>query len=235
MHGLVIIPARNEAANIGPVLEELAAQKLGLPVLVVDDGSSDGTGEIAAAHDALVVTHLVNLGYSRALLTGMRYAKRGRFDFCLTLDADGQHDPRSLKDLIDRASLPDHPDLVVGSRFLGKGSTRTPWVRRAGMRIFSGLTELVASRRITDTTCGLRFWSRAAMDEALSAAFGDLHSEMIIYAIRRGLIVAEVPVEIRHRTSGESMYDLVASIAYPFRTLLAVLVLAQRASRPKRP
>jgi glycosyltransferase involved in cell wall biosynthesis len=232
--GLVVIPARNEAANIGLVLEELAAQGLGLPVLVIDDGSTDATGEIATAHGALVVTHLVNLGYSRALLTGMRYAERSGFDFCLTLDADGQHDPSSLKHLIDRAGLSDRPDLVVGSRFLGKCSERTPWVRRVGMRIFSGLTALVAGRRITDTTCGLRLWSRPAMEEALSAAFGDLHSEMIIYAIWRGLVVAEVPVEIRHRTSGESMYDLVASIAYPFRTLLAVLVLAQRASRPKR-
>jgi len=103
------------------------------------------------------------------------------------------------------------------------------------MRVFSGLTALVTSRRITDTTCGLRFWSRAAMEEALSAAFGDLHSEMIIYAIRRGLVVAEVPVEIRPRVAGESMYDVVASMAYPFRTLLAVLVLSQRVSLPRRP
>lgn len=234
VQGLVIIPARNEATNIGVVLEELASHGLGLPVLVIDDGSTDATGEIATAHKAHVLTHLVNLGYSRALLTGMRYAVQKGFDFCLTFDADGQHDPRFLKHLIDRAGQPDGPDLVVGSRFLGNGGDRTPRVRRVGMRVFSGLTALVAGRRITDTTCGLRLWSRAAMEEALSAAFGDLHSEMIIYAIRRGLVVAEVPVEIRHRTSGESMYDLFASIAYPFRTLLAVLVLAQRASRPKR-
>lgn len=234
MRGLVIIPARNEAANIGSVLEELAAQRLGLPVLVVDDGSSDETGEIAAANDAVVATHLVNLGYSRALLTGMRYATRSGFDFGLTLDADGQHDPRSLLTLMERASQPDHPDLVVGSRFLGLNSDRPPWPRRLGMRIFSGLTALATGRRITDTTSGLRLWSRAAMHEALSAAFGDLHSEMIIYALRRGLAVVEVPVEIRRRASGDSMYGLVSSLAYPFRTFLAVLVLSRRASRAKR-
>lgn len=234
MRGLVVIPARNESGSIGSVLEELAAQRLGLPVLVVDDGSSDTTGEISLAHNAIVATHLVHLGYSRALLTGMRYATRSGFDFCLTLDADGQHDPRSLRTLTDRASQSDHPDLVVGSRFLGKGNDGTPWARRVGMRVFSALTAFFTGRRITDTTCGLRFWSRAVMEEALSSAFGDLHSEMIIYAIRRGLVVVEVPVEIRRRTSGESMYGLVSSLAYPFRTLLAVLVLSQQASRAKR-
>jgi hypothetical protein len=103
------------------------------------------------------------------------------------------------------------------------------------MRLFSWVTAIVAGQRFSDTTCGLRLWSRAAMEAALQAAFGDLHSEMIIYAIRRGLVVVEVPVRIRSRTSGESMYGLVSSLAYPFRTLLAVLVLSQQAPRPKRP
>ena len=213
MRGLIVIPAHNEAASIGRVLDEVAAQALGLPVLVVDDGSSDATAEIAAAHQALVVTHLVNLGYSRALLTGMSYTCRNRFDFCLTLDADGQHDPSFLKRLVDRACELDHPDLVVGSRFLGRASDATPWVRRLGTRLFSTITATVAVQRFSDTTCGLRYWSLAAMQAALAAAFGDLHNEMIIYAIRRGLVVVEVPVVIRERTAGESMYGLV-SIAY---------------------
>jgi glycosyltransferase involved in cell wall biosynthesis len=235
MNGLVLIPAHNEADNIGHVLRDLTQQRLGIPVLVVDDGSRDSTRDVALGHNAIVVTHLVNLGYSRALLTGMRYALRTGVDFCLTLDADGQHDPRALKELVDRANMPDSPDLVVGSRFLGRTSARPPWVRRLGMLVFSALTRLVAGRRVTDTTCGLRYWSRAAMDVALSSGFGDLHSEIIIDAIRRGLVVAEVPVEIRHRVSGQSMYDMMASIVYPFRTLLAVLVLTQRAPRPKKP
>lgn len=235
MRGLIVIPAHNEAASIGRVLDEVEAQGLGLPVLVVDDGSRDETAEIASARRARVVSHLVNLGYSRALLTGMRYACRNGFDFCLTLDADGQHDPSDLRDLVERAGRADRPDLVVGSRFLGTASDGTPWLRRIGMRLFSWVTALAAGRRFSDTTCGLRLWSRSAMEAALQAAFGDLHSEMIIYAIRRGLVVVEVPVSIRSRTTGESMYGLVSSLAYPFRTLLAVLVLSQQASRPKRP
>ena len=231
LRGLVIIPARNEAANIVSVFDELERERLGLAVVVVNDGSGDATAAIAASRGALVLTHLVNLGYSRTLLTGMRYAQRGGFDFCLTLDADGQHDPRFLKDLLARAAQPDGPDLVIGSRFLGKSTYQAPWARRVGMRLFSGLTALVVGQRISDTTCGMRYWSRAAMAEALSAAVGDLHSEMIIYAVRRGLKVAEVPVEIRPRASGESMYDAITSLVYPFRTLLALCILAQKASR----
>ena len=235
MRGLVVIPAHNEAASIGRVLDEVAAQGLGQPILVVDDGSRDETAGIAAAHGARVVTHLVNLGYSRALLTGMRYACRNDYDFCLTVDADGQHDPSFLKSLVERAERPDHPDLVVGSRFLGTTSEDTPRVRRVGMLLFSWVTAIVAGQRLSDTTCGLRLWSRAAMEAALQAPVGGLDSEMIIYVIRRGLVVVEVPVRIRSRTAGESMYGLVSSLAYPFRTLLAVLVLSQQATRPKRP
>jgi glycosyltransferase involved in cell wall biosynthesis len=231
MRGLIVIPARNEAANIGAVFDELAAQRLGLDVLVVNDGSTDSTASIAASRNARVITHLISLGYSRTLLTGMRYAQDRHFDFCLTLDADGQHDPRFLKDLLARAATPDHPDLVIGSRFLGQTSYRAPWPRRVGMWLFSAVTALVTGRRISDTTCGLRYWSRAAMAEALSAVVGDLDSEMIIYAMRRGLRVAEVPVEIRPRMSGVSMYDAIASIVYPFRTLLAVAILTHQSTR----
>jgi len=235
VRGLLVIPAHNEAASIGGVLDEVAAQGIGLSVLVVDDGSRDDTAQIAVAHGARVATHLVNLGYSCALLTGMRYACRESYDFCLTMDADGQHDPSFLRSLVERGECPDHPDLVVGSRFLGSVSEETPFVRRLGMLLFSWVTAMVAGQRFSDTTCGMRLWSRAAMEAALLAAFGDLHSEMIIYAIRRGLVVVEVPVRIRSRTAGESMYGLVSSLAYPFRTLLAVLVLSQQAARPKRP
>jgi glycosyltransferase involved in cell wall biosynthesis len=233
MRGVVIIPARNEEASLGNVLDDLKRQALGLDVVVVNDGSTDATGRLAASRGAVVVTHLVNLGYSRTLLTGMRYALERGYDFCLTLDADGQHDPRFLKTLVDRALLPDRPDLVVGSRFMGQSAYRAPWPRRLGMWIFSHLTGVVAGNRVSDTTCGLRFWSRRAMEEALTAEFG-LDSEMIIYAMRRGLAVAEVPVEIRERKSGESMYNLVTSLAYPFRTLLAVFVLTHRASKARR-
>jgi glycosyltransferase involved in cell wall biosynthesis len=235
MNAVVLIPAHNEAASIAGVLEEIAGVGLALPVVVVDDGSADRTGPIAAAHGATVVTHSVNLGYLRAIQTGMLFARARSFDYCFTFDADGQHDATSLVTLRERALGPDHPDIVVGSRFLVETGYDTPWARKVGMTLFSLLTGWVTGQRIHDTTSGLRCWSRAAMDLAVTEGMGDLHSEMIICALLCGLKVAEVPATVRPRATGVSMYSLFAALAYPFKTLLTAVILTRRARRTALP
>ena len=231
MNGVVLIPAHDEEASLGGVLEQVARTPLGLPVVVVDDGSSDRTRAIAAGMGATVVSHPVNLGYLRAVQTGMRYALARGFDYCFTLDADGQHDPAALLALRDRALQPDRPDLVVGSRFLLETGYRAPLARRVGMTLFSLLTGWVTGQRVRDTTSGLRCWSRAAVTLAVTEGIGDLHSEMIICALLRGLKVAEVAIQVRPRAHGVSMYNAIAAATYPFKTLLATLVLTRRTRR----
>ena len=110
MFGLVI-PALNEAASIASVVS--AALSYGQPI-VVDDGSSDGTGELARAAGALVVTHEVNRGYDEALASGLSFAIKKGFDFAITLDADGQHQPYILGEFV--AKLIGGADVVIGYR-----------------------------------------------------------------------------------------------------------------------
>ncbi len=227
----MVIPAHNEEPNLGGVLDQVSRAGLGLPVVVVDDGSTDRTREVASERGATVVRHAVNLGYLRAIQTGMLFSLASRFDYCFTLDADGQHDPAALVALRDRALGPDRPDIVIGSRFIVGTVDKAPMLRRAGITLFSRLTGWMTGQRVYDTTSGLRCWSRAAVGLAVSEGLGDLHSELIISAIIRGLTVAEVPIQVRPRVHGVSMYNAITSITYPFKTLLTALILTRRARR----
>jgi glycosyltransferase involved in cell wall biosynthesis len=231
MKAVVVIPAHNEEPNLPGVLEQVARAELGFPVVVVDDGSADRTRAIAVEQGARVVSHAVNLGYLRAIQTGMLFMLANGFDYCFTLDADGQHDPAALVALRDRAEMADHPDIVVGSRFLVSTGYRAPLARRAGMSLFSHLTGWVTGQRVYDTTSGLRCWSRPAVSLAVREGLGDLHSEIIIAALLRGLKVAEIPIHVRPRVHGVSMYDAFTSLTYPFKTLLTAVILIRRARR----
>ena len=219
------MPAFNEERALGEVLSRLAALPLPARVFVIDDGSSDATARTARSRGASVISHLINLGYARAVRTGIRFALDAGFDYCVTFDADGQHDPASLWVLLERASREDRPDIVIGSRFVAAGSYAAPLGRRLGMTIFSLLTRSVTGQRIHDTTSGLKWMSRRAMRIVAGLSGGDLHSEMIIYSLVRGLKVVEVPVVMTERRVGESMYGAVSALIYPLKTLVSILVL----------
>ena len=230
MSGIVVIPAFNEERNLAGVLARLRATPHAGSVVVVDDGSADGTEDVARAQGAVVLRHLTNLGYAHALQTGLTYALRAGFDYCITLDADGQHDPAQIERLIARAQDADRPHIVIGSRFLGS-PYRGPFGRRVGMQLFSHLTRLGGGRRLFDTTSGFKLMSRPAMQALVTLSTGDLHSEMIIYSLLRGMRVAEVPIIVAERQHGESMYDLFASLVYPVKTVVAIALLIAQARR----
>ena len=134
---LAIVPAYNEAASVGRVIDEIRAAQPGFEIVVVDDGSRDGTAEVARAHGAQVVSLPFNLGIGGAVQTGYRYARAHGFELAVQVDADGQHDPAELAALI-RPVLAGEADFAVGSRFAGTGSYRAPLARRLGIRLFAG-------------------------------------------------------------------------------------------------
>jgi glycosyltransferase involved in cell wall biosynthesis len=231
MPGAIVVPAFNEAASLGSVLERVIALQVGAEIVVVDDGSRDATARVAASFRATVIRHRVNLGYTAAVQTGLLYALHRRHEYAITFDADGQHDPAAIPVLLDRASREDHPDIVIGSRFLGAQNYKVPIGRSIGMRAFSWLTRPLGGRRIRDTTSGLKLMSAAAIATTATLAAGDLHSELIIYCLLRGLHVVEVPVTMHPRTAGISMHGAMSAVAYPLRTILALAILRGRARR----
>lgn len=229
---LVIIPAFNEGHRIGPVATRVR-QVIDADVLVVDDGSTDDTADEASAAGAIVVSHATNLGYGGALQTGYRYALRRGYDAAIQLDADGQHDPasiRTLKDALDAGN-----DVVVGSRFLGGGSYRPPLLRRLGMAVFGAVASYYTGMRLTDPTSGFQALSRKALSfyahERYPHDYPD--ADVLSMVARAGLRLAEVPVRMHSSPSGKSMHaGALKPLYYIFRMTLALALIPFRREKP---
>jgi hypothetical protein len=224
VRGLVVIPAYNEAQSLPGLLQALRRAALAEDVLVVDDGSVDGTDRLLRESGQKVVRHACNQGYASAIKTGLRYAKEAGYDYVVTLDADGQHDPRAVPRLVE-ALLRGPADVVIGSRFVCDTGYRAPLSRRLPMRLLSHLTALLGRKRIHDTTSGFRALRRPAIEVLASQPVGDLHAEALLLCLLLGLQVAEVPVQVGPRRHGGSMYGLLDMVRYPLRLGLALLLL----------
>lgn len=200
MRVAVLIPARDEAENLGPTLARL---QLALPhadVHVVDDHSSDGTAAIATAAGATVLP-ATGIGYAAALASGYRHLTVQGYDAVLQLDADGQHPPEAALDLLAGLST---ADWVVGSR-QGTASPG-PWSRRAGNALLSASVRL-AGVDAADVTSG--YWALGPTAQALCAAdfpTAVADANVRVWATRRGLRLREVPVAMAERTAGVSMH-----------------------------
>jgi glycosyltransferase involved in cell wall biosynthesis len=201
---LVVIPAYNEAESLGRVLESIEPSACGLAVdvLVVDDGSGDRTMEVARAHAAHVVRLERNGGQGLAFRVGYQLAREHGARYIVTLDADGQWDPRGIPTVL-QPLVDGEADFVLGSRVLGRSETDDA-VRRAGVRFFAALVRLLTGVRVTDTSSGLRamraeLTGRVRQEQAQYQA-----AELLIGAIYLGYRVTERPVLMRKRIGGES-------------------------------
>ena len=223
---LVIVPALNEQEAIAAVVREVRECVPGCDVLVVDDGSHDATVARARAAGARVASLPYNLGVGGAMRLGYRYAATRGYDYAVQVDADGQHDPRFVPQLLDR--LDDGADLVIGARFAGEGHYEVRGPRRWAMRLLSTVLSRVAGTRLTDTTSGFRAVSRPMMELFANAYpveyLGDT-VETLVLAARRGFTVRQVPVSMRHRTTGRPSHSPAKAAVYLGRAFL-VLMLA---------
>lgn len=201
---LVAIPAYNEAENLPAVLREIPATCAGLPThaLVIDDGSRDGTRQVAVSHGAHVVTHVVNSGQGAALQTGYLVAERLGVDVVVTLDADGQHDPAEMERLVGPI-VRGEADFVVGSRRKG-AYERGSLARHVGISVFSHLVNLLGRTAVTDVANGYRAIGAARLTEFVFTEEQFHNPELLMGAARAGLRVLEVPVTIRRRAGGQS-------------------------------
>lgn len=200
----VIVPAFNEAANLRRLLptvpETVGGREVG--VLVVSDGSRDGTVEVAREHGCPAVENLINLGQGVALRLGFEICARGASEVVVTMDADGQHDPSELADLVEPI-LQGEADFTVGSRRLGKDH-RSPLLRRLGTRLFNGVLSLLLWRRITDVSSGFRAVRRRLLSTVEFSEPRYLEPQFLIQAITEGARYREVPVTISPRWEGSS-------------------------------
>lgn len=218
---LVIVPALNEAGAIADVVAD-AHRSLDATVVVVDDGSSDGTGEAARRAGALVLRHPFNLGVGAAVRTGLRYAVESGYETVLQLDGDGQHDPYEARLLLSRLERGD-VDVVVGSRFeFGYACGR---LRRTVMRLLSSIVSRRLGTTITDTTSGFRAFGGPAVAYFARVYPSDYLSdtvEALLLAADARLRVAEVPIHMRRRCTGTASTNPVTGAFHVLRLLLVV-------------
>jgi glycosyltransferase involved in cell wall biosynthesis len=230
---LAIVPAYNEVAAITTTVEEIRAHAPEFDVVVIDDGSTDGTEAAARAAGAVVVRHPFNLGIGGAVQTGYQYALERGYDVAVQIDGDGQHDARHIRDLL--SELRSRPDLnmVTGSRFLAgdRHGYRSSVSRRLGIRLFSSILSLVTRRPVTDPTSGFRMTDRHGIElfaRDYPHDYPEVEAVLMVHAHR--LKGAELPVRMRARETGQSSINSTRSVYYMLKVLLAVLVGLLRAS-----
>lgn len=231
---LVIIPAYQEADTVRSVVSAARKALPGCDVVVVDDGSLDATASEARAAGAIVLRHPANLGYGAALQTGYKYAVRMGYEVVAQMDADGQHDPSSLRPLlapIENAEV----DMALGSRTLSQVRYHLPLARRVGMRIFSALVCAATGMRVTDPTSGFQAMSAAVAKFLATDVFPSDYADadVLILLKRAGFRILEVPVVMHPAPGGRSMHRGLRPLYYVFRMLLSILVeTIRRAPRP---
>lgn len=226
---VALVPAFNESGAIGTVVDEIREFDPALDVVVVDDASSDDTAAVAEAHGATVLRLPFNVGIGGAVQTGFRYALERGYDYAVRLDGDGQHDAREITKLLEPVERGE-ANLVIGSRFVdARGSYRPPFGRRIGIRVFARLVSLLGGQRVTDTTSGFLALDRVGI-ELFAAEYPHDYPEVeaTLVALRSGLRLAQVQVEMRERETGSSSITFVRSLYYMVKVMLALLVSSLR-------
>jgi glycosyltransferase involved in cell wall biosynthesis len=221
---LAVIPCWNEEATVGSVV--LKTKRFVNKVLVVDDGSSDETKKIAKEAGAIVISHRKNKGKGASIRTGFQYALENDFDYVVTIDGDGQHNPVEIPDLLGNV-MNNGNDISIGYRV---GSfTEMPMWRRVGKRVLDYTTSMGTGGFVTDSQCGFRAFNKKAVESIAPALKGDafsVESEQLIKAHELGLKVVNTNVTCKYK-------DLETSTKNPASHGLSVLgyiiwVIAER-------
>jgi glycosyltransferase involved in cell wall biosynthesis len=228
---LIIAPAYNEVRSLPALAERLRAFAPGCEVCVVDDGSSDGTSQVARGLGLTVLPSPLNLGIGGAVQTGYLWARERGYDVAVQMDADGQHDPAQLQDLLAPLRRGE-ASLVIGSRFMSAGGFRSTALRRAGIRYLSWFLRLRCGARVSDPTSGYRAADRRAIELFARSYPSDYpEPESIAVAVRNGLRIAEVPIRMAERAHGESSITAWRTLYYLVKVSLALILLPVRPSR----
>lgn len=216
---IALIPAYNEEATVGEVVR--VVREYISDVIVIDDASHDRTAQVAWKAGAVVIQHAINRGVGAALRTGYRCALERGADAIVQIDADGQHDPRYIPELLQ--VLQEGYDIVIGSRFLNESHKGYSWVRRLGIRFFTWLGNALGRMNITDITSGYRAYRAEALRKL--GRLPDRHwaIEQTLEAARKGLRLKEVSVEMPTRQAGKSQFDWSTFLWYPIRIADSIL------------
>ena len=222
---LIVIPAFNEANSIGNVIQDIRIHIPSASILVVDDGSSDKTVEVAESAKVNVLSLPFNIGVGGALRAGFLFAHRNAFTQVLQIDADGQHSAEHAKMILESS---DGFDIVIGSRFAeSKHNYDASLLRRLAIRLLSAVISKICKTKLTDVTSGFRLSSSAAIELFMKdypvEYLGDTVESLVI-AHKAGLSIKEVPVQMSKREFGSPSQNVLKSSWYLLRALLVIIL-----------
>jgi glycosyltransferase involved in cell wall biosynthesis len=231
---LVIVPAWNEEQSVAGVVVDLMRVLPYADVLVVNDGSTDHTSEVARAAGAVVLDLPVNLGVGGAMRAGYKYAYRQGYARTVQHDADGQHDPEAVE-LLLKAMEAENADIMIGARFAGVGRYALRGPRRWTMRLLGLVLSRVAGARLTDTTSGFKACNEKAIrlfsSNYPAEYLGDT-VESIVIGARAGLTIRQVGVSMRVRAAGRPSHSPIRAGFFLLRALLALAIALSRPTEP---
>jgi glycosyltransferase involved in cell wall biosynthesis len=219
---VAVVPAYNEASTIGPIIDK--TDRFVDEVVVIDDGSSDDTAAVAKNHGATVVSHAINTGVGGAVRTGYLYAIRNEYKFVVQIDADGQHDPAYIPELLDAA---EDCDMVIGSRYLNESYKDYSLIRNIGIQFFTAAVNIFGGMEITDVTSGFRVYRVDKLDDILHHSDNHWAVEQTLGAAKQGFRTTEISVEMPTRDEGESQFTIDTFALYPIRmadVMLRILI-----------
>jgi glycosyltransferase involved in cell wall biosynthesis len=222
---LAVLPAYNEAATVAAVVRQLNEHAPTFDVIVIDDGSTDDTAQLARAVGARVLRLPFNLGIGGAVQAGFVYGLEQDYDFMAQVDADGQHDPEELWKLVQAMREPPDVDMVCGSRFLVNMKYPAPVSRRTGIHIFAFLLSRIIGERVSDPTSGFRLYNRRAIElfaRDYPHDYPEVEAVLMLHTHR--LRLREVSVRMFERGGGRSSIRSGKSVYYMIKVLLALFV-----------
>jgi len=221
---LIIVPAYNEEKNIEKVIKGIRKNLSGCDILVVDDFSADKTAEIAAKSSAIALKHPFNMGYASSCQSGFKFALEKEYEIIVQMDADGQHDPKSVPALL-KPIANGEVDLCIGSRFLGDCAYRTSVPRKIGMLLFGKAASILTRKKITDPTSGFQAFNRKVLGLYCTDIYPTDYPDADLIAVMyfAGFKIKEVPVNM-FPNSEKSMHNFFSSIFYVAKMTLSIFV-----------
>ncbi|NBX23628.1 MAG: glycosyltransferase family 2 protein [Microbacteriaceae bacterium] len=219
---LIVMPALNEEASVGKVIREALRELPGIRILVVNDGSTDETSRVARDAGAIVAELPYNLGVGGAMRCGFRFAVEHGYRNVIQVDADGQHDPAEVPQLVAELAT---ADLVIGARFAGQGDYAVRGPRRWAMVVLAKILSRTARTKLTDTTSGFRASGPRAVAlfaEHYPAEYLGDTVESLVIAARAKLVIRQVGVSMRERSAGTPSHNPVKAALYLARVAVAM-------------